>query len=102
MSTLELLDVSFGMLAFLPLGWLFMAVIIFMECALMSRALTKKLYDKPLYKVLGFSNALSGLTGIMLSLWLNGGWFLVVWFPWVSSNEVNLQHHHVLRTLLIY
>ena len=20
---------------------------------------------------------------------LNGGWWLVVWFPWVSSNEVN-------------
>ncbi len=34
------------------------------------------------------ANAVSGVAGVMLSLAANGGWWLVVWVPWVSANEV--------------
>jgi hypothetical protein len=43
---MTLLDVSFGIFAFLPQGWLFMAFVIIMECLAMTRLLLSKWFDK--------------------------------------------------------
>ncbi len=84
-----LLNVSFGIYALLPQGWIFMAFIIFLECFLMSFFLARKAFDGPVCVSVILSNALSGIFGIILSMALNGGWWMVVWFPWVSDQEVS-------------
>ncbi|WP_121666166.1 hypothetical protein [Mesonia aquimarina] len=83
------LNVSFGIYAFLPQGWIFMIAIILIECVVLSYMLTKKYGDKKAYKTACLSNLISGIIGFIGSMALNGGWWLVVWFPWVSANEVN-------------
>ena len=83
-----LLNVSFGIYAFLPQGWIFMVSIILLECIGLSYLLTKKWKDGKIYKTIIISNLISGIVGIIGSMILNGGWWLVVWFPWVSNNEV--------------
>ncbi|HPD94637.1 MAG TPA: hypothetical protein PLA24_01980 [Tenuifilaceae bacterium] len=96
------LDVSFGIFAFLPQGWIFMAFVIFCECYLISKLLTAKWVNKRIYWVVAGSNITSGLVGIVTSMLLNGGWYLVVWFPWVSSHEINIHNKESLRALVIF
>jgi branched-subunit amino acid transport protein len=36
------------------------------------------------------ANLVSGAVGFCLSLLHNSGWWVVVWFPWVSRNEVGI------------
>lgn len=97
-----LLDVSFGIFAFLPQGWLFMAFVILIECLIMTKMLNQKWFDKRIYGITALSNVISGVTGIVISMILNGGWYLVVWFPWVSSNEINLSNSESLKALIIF
>lgn len=96
------LNVSFGILAFLPMGWLFMAFIIFCEAFLMSKYLIDKRYNKRIYLSAAASNVISGAVGIVTTMAINGGWWLVVWFPWVSSNEVNIGNPRQLLSLVAY
>ena len=84
------LNVSFGIFAFLPQGWLFMALIILLEAFIMSKLLEKKAFTKRISGTALLSNFVSGVAGIVTTIILNGGWILVVWFPWVSSHEINL------------
>ena len=99
---MTLLDVSFGVFAFLPQGWLFMAFVIILECLVMTRLLLPNWFDKRIYGVTALTNIISGLTGIIISMILNGGWYLVVWFPWVSNNEINLSKKGALQGLIIF
>lgn len=85
---MTLLNVSFGIIAFLPQGWVFMVSIILLECIGLSYLLTKKWKNDKIYTTIILSNLISGIVGIVSTLILNGGWWLVVWFPWVSSFEV--------------
>ncbi len=96
------LNVSFGIYAFLPMGWLFMAFIILGEAFLMSRYLVRKKFDKKIYLSATVSNIVSGALGIMTTMALNGGWWLVVWFPWVSSHEVDIHSRQEALALVIY
>lgn len=82
------LNVSFGIYAILPQGWLFMFVIILIECLGLSYFFSKKWKDKRLYRTAIISNIVSGIIGFIGSIALNGGWWLVIWFPWVSNHEV--------------
>lgn len=82
------LNVSFGIHAFLPQGWIFMFAIILIECLGFSKLLTTKWKETKIYSTVIISNFVSGIIGIIGSMILNGGWWLVVWFPWISSNEV--------------
>lgn len=66
-----------------------MIAIILIECIGLSYLLTKKWHNGKAYKTAFFSNLISGIFGIVASMILNGGWWLVVWFPWVSDNEVS-------------
>jgi len=95
------LNVSFGIYAFLPMGWLFMAGIILGEAFLMSRYLVRKKFDKKIYLSATVSNIISGAVGIISTLALNGGWWLVVWFPWVSSHEVDIHSRQAALALVI-
>jgi hypothetical protein len=99
---MRLLDVSFGIFAFLPLGWIFMAFVIILECYLISKLLTNKWNNLRIYLVVSCSNISSGLVGIVTSMILNGGWYLVVWFPWVSSNEINIHKMDSLKALIFF
>lgn len=86
-----LLNVSFGIFAFLPQGWVFMLFVVLLESMLMTRLLKKKWADWQAYKAVIVSNIISGIAGIVGSMLLNGGWWLVVWFPWVSRYEVKTK-----------
>ena len=96
------LNVSFGIYAFLPMGWLFMAFIILGEAFLMSRYLIGKGFNKRIYLSAAVANVISGAVGIAASLALNGGWWLVVWFPWVSSHEVDIRSSQGAWALVVY
>jgi hypothetical protein len=77
----------------MPHGWAFMAAIIVLEITLVSRLLTDGWWaPKAIWPVI-VANAISGAIGFALSLWMNGGWWLVIWMPWVSSNEVDFAEH---------
>ena len=79
-------NVSFGIYAFLPQGWIFMIAIILIECLGFSKLMTSKWKENKIYLTMIISNLVSGTIGIIGSMLVNGGWWLVVWFPWVSSN----------------
>ena len=96
------LNVSFGIYAFLPMGWLFMAFVILGEGFLMSWYLTGKKFEKKTYQTAALSNIVSGAVGIITTLELNGGWWLVVWFPWVSKHEVDIHDPQDLRALVLF
>ena len=97
-----LLNVSFGIYAFLPMGWLFMAFIIVGEAFLMSKYLIQQKFNNRIWCSAAISNIVSGIVGIITTMILNGGWWLVVWFPWVSSHEVNTQNSNQLLFLIVY
>ena len=99
---MTLLDVSFGIFAFMPLGWLFMAFVIILECIVMTRLLIPKWFNARIYRVTTWTNMISGTLGFITTLILNGGWFSVIWFPWVSNNEINLTKHGALQFLIIF
>ena len=96
------LNVSFGIFAFLPQGWIFMAFVILIECIIISRILNQTWFNKKIYGITSLTNVISGLIGIIISMILNGGWYLVVWFPWVSSNEITLSNKESLNGLVIF
>ena len=98
---MQLLNVSFGIFAFLPQGWMFMILIILLEAWLMSRWLCKKRLDQRITSTAFLSNFVSGLTGIITTLILNGGWILVVWFPWVSTHEIDISSSDSLLVFCI-
>jgi len=97
-----LLDVSFGIFAFMPQGWLFMAFVIFCECYIISELLVKKWKNGKIYYAVAGTNIISGVIGFIASMKLNGGWYLVVWFPWVSSNEINIHNKQELNAMILY
>ena len=84
------------------MGWLFMAFIILGEASLMSRYLIRKKFDKKIYLFATVSNIVSGALGIITTMALNGGWWLVVWFPWVSSHEVDIHSRQEALALTLY
>ena len=84
------------------MGWLFMAFVILGEGFLMSRHLIGKKFDKKIYLTAALSNIVSGAIGIITTLALNGGWWLVVWFPWVSKHEVDIRDPQSLWALVLF
>jgi hypothetical protein len=88
-----LANVSFGIYVLMPLGWVFMAAIIGIEIVVLSRFLGGVWWHKKAAVAAVVANLVSGAVGLGLSLFLNGGWWLVVWMPWVSSHEVDFSRH---------
>lgn len=94
------LNVSFGIYAIMPQGWIFMIFIIILECLIMTETLEKTLSNRKIYNTIIASNLISGATGFIISMVLNGGWWLVIWLPWVSDNEVRTNTE--FEEILIY
>ena len=84
------------------MGWLFMAFVMLSEGFLMSWRLIRKKFNKRIYLTAALSNIVSGAVGIITSLALNGGWWLVVWFPWVSKHEVDIRDPQSLLVLVLF
>lgn len=84
----------------MPQGWVFMLLIILLEACIMSRVLLKKWLENGVFVSALVANGVSGIVGIVISMLLTGGWWLVVWFPWVSSNEVNVHKLSAVLGLL--
>lgn len=79
-----------------------MILIILLEACIMSRVLEKKWLKARVFVSALVANGVSGILGIVISMMLNGGWWLVVWFPWVSSHEVDVYKPKALFGLIVY
>ena len=97
-----LLDLSFGLFAFAPEGWIFMVFVIILECLVMTRLLLPKWYNKKIYLITTLTNIISGLLGITISMTLEGVRSLVIWFPWVGNKEFPLIENEGVRRLIIF
>src|SRR4029079_5630289 len=95
-----LANVSFGIIAITPIGWVFMALIILLECAILSRRLAAVWWDSKVARATTVANLVSGVVGFYLSLQHNSGWWVVVWLPWVSRNEVGIPSQ--LKKFVVY
>jgi len=82
-----LANVSFGILAFHPIGWGLMLAVIAVEAVMLRRFSGADAATSRTFLVSAVANGVSGAVGFAVSLWLNGGWWLVVWVPWVTANE---------------
>lgn len=92
----------FGKYASLPMGWVFMACLIAIEVIMMSQILERKYFNSKIAFSALISNVVSGIAGIYASTAINGGRLLTVWFPWVSSQEVNLSNDEELFSFVLY
>ena len=106
---MTLLNVSFGIFALMPQGWLFMIFVILIECFIISKILSHNWKNFRIYISTFVSNLISGIIGFIISMILNGGWWLVVWFPWISNNEVYISFEknahgfeHLLMLIIYY
>ena len=90
---MKLLNVSFGLYAFLPQGWLFMAFVILAEAILMSLYLTRKIFNGLVYTSAVVSNVVSGLFGIIVSMVLNGGLWLDARISGMKSMFIALRRY---------
>lgn len=97
-----LANVSFGILALTPYGWLFMLAIIALEILVLSRTAMHRWWSAPAAWAAIIANGISGIVGFGVSLVLNGGWWLVVWMPWVSRNEVNWTDGATRQAIIQY
>lgn len=81
-------NVSFGILVVTPFGWLLMALVICLEALILSKVLRGVYWQGRIALASLVTNAISGICGVVISHLHNGGWWMVVWVPWVSANEV--------------
>lgn len=102
MNMNSLLNISFGIFAFSPPGQIYMAIVILGEAFILSKYLVGTKANRRIYLTSLLSNAVSGVVGIIISLAVNGGWWLVVWHPWVSSHEVNVHNSLQLKLFALY
>lgn len=82
-----LANVSFGIMVFHPIGWGLMVAVIVIESLMLRRFVGATAKTSSLFLASAVANGVSGAVGFAVSLWLNGGWWLVVWVPWVTANE---------------
>jgi hypothetical protein len=85
-----LCNVSFGILAFSPTGWGLMLLVILLEGFLLAWLLPTA--KRRTYFITSFvANAASGAVGFVVSIALTGGWWLVIWVPWVTAYDASRE-----------
>lgn len=82
---------SFGKYASHPLGWFVILLVIIAEGIIMSQFLENKKFEPRIMFPCCVSNIVSAIAGAMLSKVVNNGWMLVIWFPWVSSVDIDIN-----------
>lgn len=93
-------NVSFGILAFSPLGWGLMVLVILLEGFLLARLLPTATGRSP-YTTALVANAASGAVGLFASAALTGGWWLVIWVPWVTAQEAGSDQWPTLAVFML-
>jgi len=94
-------EVSFGIFVFFPQGWLFMTLVILIECIIMTKILKKNWFDIRIYGFTALTNVISGIGGLLISMVLTNFQYIVVWFPWVGSTDFNPSNTESLNGLII-
>lgn len=79
-----------------------MACIIFLECWLASGYLSHKSINRRVCLAILAGNLTSGILGILTTLTFTGGWIIVVWFPWVSAHEIQLETGNEIFSFALY
>lgn len=97
-----LLNSYFGKYASLPMGWIFMICLVVIEIIVMSQIFERKYFMGRIAFAALISNAVSGIVGAYTSIAINAGRLLTVWFPWVSSREVDLSKDEELFSFFLY
>ena len=92
----------FGKYASHPLGVLLMACLLVIEIVVMSQILDHVYFKSKIAFTALISNVVSGVVGAYASLAVTGGRLFTVWFPWVSSQEVNLLNDEELLSFGLY
>ena len=72
-----LFNVAFGILLFLPPGWIVILLVLIIESVIVSRILEKKWFDKILIKSVICANLVSGIVGVAATMNFNYGLWLV-------------------------
>jgi hypothetical protein len=98
---MQLLATSFGKYASVPMGWIFMTAIVIVEAIIMSQLLSRRLLNPSIIVPVIISNIVSGAVGAFVSKAINKGWMLVIWFPWVSSVEVDVDNTESFFNFLV-
>ena len=93
-----LFTASFGKYASQPLGWIVIGLVIIAEAIIMSQFLTHKKTNERVILPTCISNIVSGVATAFLSKVVNNGWMLVIWFPWVSSADIDLNNSQSFLT----
>jgi hypothetical protein len=91
---------SFGKYASHPLGWSVFLLVIIAEGIIMSQFLENKKFEARIMLPCCVSNIVSAVAGALLSKVVNNGWMLVVWFPWVSSVDIDLNNSESFITFV--
>jgi hypothetical protein len=84
-------NISFGILAFHPLGWMLMLAVIGMEAVFLRCFLGSHPTKRNHLFVCFVANVVSGIMGFAITMAINGGWWLVIWMPWVTSHEASRE-----------
>mgnify|MGYP001128833799 CR=1 FL=1 len=85
-----LLNVPFGIVIFHHLGWIYILYVLVLECVLTAKYLNGKYqFDRRISASVIVGNIVSGIVGIIASILATGGWWLVLWIPLVSGNEIS-------------
>ena len=84
------------------MGWILMLLVVIAEIIIVSKFLSRQTFNPRIMLPVVVSNIVSGALGAIISKLLNGGWMLVVWFPWVSSIEVNTEDTETLLAFVVY
>lgn len=92
----------FGKYVSMPTGWMFMACVVALEVIVMSKLLSYTYFNFRIACAALISNVVSGIAGAYTSIAINGGRLLTVWFPWVSSHEVNVENDEELLSFVLY
>ena len=95
-SSTTTFNVSMAILILMPQGWAIIAGILTLEVLLFYVFLKREFKFGELYWRLTVSNLISGISGFILSLSLNGGWLGAFWFPWVGSHEIQFMSSYLI------
>lgn len=79
-----------------------MAFVILIACLILTKLFNQVWFNKKIYGVSALTNVISGIVGMAISMILNSGWYFVVWFPWVNSNEITLSNKESPNGLTIF
>lgn len=93
-------NVSFGIFAMLPLGWMLIVFFILLECVLMSKSLNRSWFNKKIVGTTILSNLTSGIIGILTTMIINVSWILVIIIFHEVNYEINISSSEELHGLI--